>query len=605
MSVSLKQIRNFAIIAHIDHGKSTLADRFIQLCGGLEERQMSSQVLDSMDLERERGITIKAQTVALRYRAADGEIYHLNLIDTPGHVDFSYEVSRSLAACEGALLLVDAAQGVEAQSVATSYAAVEADLEIVPVINKVDLPNADPPKVIQQIEEIIGIDASDCALVSAKTGLGLESLMEQLVRKIPPPQGNRNAPLQALIIDSWFDNYVGVISLVRVMNGVLRKGEKIRIWSTGQAHVVSGVGVFTPKAMASELLSAGEVGYVVAGIKDVHGAPVGDTMTLEAAPCSEALPGFQQVKSRVFAGLFPVQSDDFEALREALERLRLNDAALRFEAESSAALGFGFRCGFLGLLHLEIVQERLEREYDLDLISTAPTVVFEILTTTGDVQMIDNPALLPPASEIAELREPYITASILVPQEYVGPVMQLCIGKRGIQKRMEYLANQVALEYEIPMAEVVYDFFDRLKSISRGYASFDYQFLKFVPGDLVRLDILINKEKVDALSLIVHRDSAQRRGREIVERLQEVIPRQMFEVALQAAIGAQVIARATVKAMRKNVLAKCYGGDISRKRKLLEKQKAGKKRMKQFGAVEIPQEAFLAVLHTGRNRTES
>ena len=605
MSASLSQIRNFAIIAHIDHGKSTLADRFIQLCGGLAEREMSTQVLDSMDLERERGITIKAQTVALQYQAADGRIYHLNLIDTPGHVDFSYEVSRSLAACEGALLLVDAAQGVEAQSVANSYAAIEAGLEVVPVINKIDLPSADPAKVMREIEEIIGIDAEGCALVSAKTGKGLPELMELLIRRIPPPQGDPQAPLQALIIDSWFDNYMGVVSLVRVMNGALPKGAKIRIWSTGRHHLVTEVGTFTPKARARDVLGAGEVGYVIAGIKDVHGAPVGDTVTLESRPCAVALPGFQQVKPRVFAGLFPIRSEDFEGLRDALEKLRLNDAALRFEAESSAALGFGFRCGFLGLLHMEIVQERLEREYGLDLISTAPTVVFEIVTTAGDTRMIDNPALLPPTSTIAEGREPYITASILVPNEFVGPVMQLCVGKRGVQKRIEYLASQVAMEYEIPMAEVVFDFFDRLKSISRGYASFDYQFSRFVPGDLVRLDILINKEKVDALSLIVHRESAQRRGREIVERLQEVIPRQMFEVALQAAIGSQIIARATVKAMRKNVLAKCYGGDITRKRKLLEKQKAGKKRMKQFGAVEIPQEAFLAVLHSGRGKSES
>ncbi len=605
MSSSLSQIRNFAIIAHIDHGKSTLADRFIEMCGGLEVREMSTQVLDSMELERERGITIKAQTATLRYRADDGQFYHLNLIDTPGHVDFSYEVSRSLAACEGALLLVDAAQGVEAQSVANCYSAIEAGLEVVPVINKIDLPNADPPKVMREIEEIIGIDTTGCALVSAKTGHGLRELMELLIRRIPPPTGNPAAPLQALIIDSWFDNYMGVVSLVRVMNGALPKGAKIRIWSTGRTHVATEVGAFTPKASPREALSAGEVGYIIAGIKDVHGAPVGDTVTLESGPCEAPLPGFRQVKPRVFAGLFPTSADDFEDLRDALEKLKLNDAALRFEVESSAALGFGFRCGFLGLLHMEIVQERLEREYGLNLISTAPTVVFEIVTTGGETRMIDNPASLPPPSEIAEVREPYITASILVPNEYVGPVMQLCVGKRGVQKRIEYLANQVAMEYEIPMAEVVFDFFDRLKSISRGYASFDYQFSRFVPGALVRLDILINKEKVDALSLIVHRDSAQRRGREIVERLQKVIPRQMFEVALQAAIGSQIIARATVKAVRKNVLAKCYGGDITRKRKLLEKQKAGKKRMKQFGSVEIPQEAFLAILDSGRGNSES
>ncbi len=605
MNERLSQIRNFAIIAHIDHGKSTLADRFIELCGGLEAREMANQVLDSMDLERERGITIKAQTVCLSYRAANGEVYQLNLIDTPGHVDFSYEGSRSLAACEGALLLVDAAQGVEAQSVANCYAAVEAGLEVVPVINKIDLPSADPPKVKLEIEEIIGIDTDDCALVSAKTGVGVRELMELLIRRIPAPKGDREAALQALIIDSWFDNYVGVVSLVRVINGVLPKSGKLRMWSTGRTYPVAEVGAFTPKATPRPALQAGEVGYVIAGIKDVHGAPVGDTMTLESRLCEAALPGFRQIKPRVFAGLFPVQADDFEALRVALDKLSLNDAALRFEVESSAALGFGFRCGFLGLLHMEIVQERLEREYSLNLISTAPTVVFEIVTTAGETRMIENPASLPPPNEIAEVREPYITASILVPHEFVGPVMQLCVGKRGVQKRIEYLANQVAMEFDIPMAEVVFDFFDRLKSISRGYASFDYQFSRFVPGDLVKLDILINKERVDALSLIVHRDFAQRRGREIVERLREVIPRQMFEVALQAAIGSQIIARSTVKAMRKNVLAKCYGGDVSRKRKLLEKQKAGKKRMKQFGSVEIPQEAFLAILHTGRDSAES
>ena len=605
MSADLRHIRNFAIIAHIDHGKSTLADRFIEMCGGLDAREMGNQVLDSMDLEKERGITIKAQTVSLSFKADDGEVYHMNLIDTPGHVDFSYEVSRSLAACEGALLLVDAAQGVEAQSVANCYSAIDAGLEVVPVINKIDLPSADPPKVRREIEEIIGIDTDGCALVSAKTGLGVTDLMNLLVRRIPAPAGDRQAPLQALIIDSWFDNYVGVVSLVRVVNGTLPRGAKIRMWSTGRTHPVGEVGQFTPKARPCDALRAGEVGYVIAGIKEVHGAPVGDTITLESQQCAAALPGFRQIKPRVFAGLFPVQSDDFEALRVALDKLSLNDAALRFEVESSAALGFGFRCGFLGLLHMEIVQERLEREYNLNLISTAPTVVFEIVTTGGETRLIENPASLPPPNEIAEVREPYIAASILVPHEFVGPVMQLAVGKRGVQKRIEYLANQVAMEYDIPMAEVVFDFFDRLKSVSRGYASFDYQFSRFVPGDLVKLDILINKERVDALSLIVHRESAQRRGREIVERLQEVIPRQMFEVALQAAIGSHVIARATVKAMRKNVLAKCYGGDITRKRKLLEKQKAGKKRMKQFGSVEIPQEAFLAVLNSGRSASES
>jgi GTP-binding protein LepA len=601
MTASQNDIRNFAIIAHIDHGKSTLADRFIEMCGGLEKREMADQVLDSMDLERERGITIKAQTVSLAFNGRDGRNYQLNLIDTPGHVDFSYEVSRSLAACEGALLLVDAAQGVEAQSVANCYAAIEAGLEVVPVINKIDLPSADPPRVMQEIREIIGLDTAGCALVSAKTGQGVRELMDLLIERIPPPAGDRSAPVQALIIDSWFDNYVGVVSLVRVMSGTLPKGAKIRVWSTGRTHYVTEVGVFTPKAAPRELLQAGEVGYVIAGIKDLHGAPVGDTITLDSAPCASALPGFRQIKPRVFAGLFPVQADDFGNLRVALDKLKLNDAALRFEVESSAALGFGFRCGFLGLLHMEIVQERLEREYGLTLITTAPTVVFEIVTTGGHTLMIDNPASLPPPNEIAEVREPYITASILVPHEFVGPVMQLCVGKRGVQKRIEYLANQVAIEYEIPMAEVVFDFFDRLKSISRGYASFDYQFSRFVPGDLVKLDILINKERVDALSLIVHRESAQRRGREIVDRLQKVIPRQMFEVALQAAIGSHIIARATVKAMRKNVLAKCYGGDITRKRKLLEKQKAGKKRMKQFGSVEIPQEAFLAILDTSKD----
>jgi GTP-binding protein LepA len=605
MTSGLDHIRNFAIIAHIDHGKSTLADRFIELCGGLEAREMANQVLDSMDLERERGITIKAQTVSLPFESAGGRVYQINLIDTPGHVDFSYEVSRSLAACEGALLLVDAAQGVEAQSVANCYAAIEAGLEVVPVINKIDLPNADPPKVMREIEEIIGIDTEGCALVSAKTGQGVRELLDLLVRRIPAPKGDRAAPLQALIVDSWFDNYVGVVSLVRVLNGTLPRGAKIRVWSTGRTHLVTEVGAFTPKAKARDALQAGEVGYVIAGIKEVHGAPVGDTITLESRQCAAPLPGFRQIKPRVFAGLFPIQADDFDALRVALDKLSLNDAALRFEVESSAALGFGFRCGFLGLLHMEIVQERLEREYGLNLISTAPTVVFEIVTSDGETRMIDNPSSLPPPGEIAEVREPYITASILVPHEYVGPVMQLCVSKRGVQKRIEYLANQVAMEYDIPMAEVVFDFFDRLKSISRGYASFDYQFSRFVPGDLVKLDILINKERVDALSLIVHRDSAQRRGREIVERLQEVIPRQMFEVALQAAIGSHIIARATVKALRKNVLAKCYGGDVTRKRKLLEKQKAGKKRMKQFGSVEIPQEAFLAILNSGRGTPES
>ena len=597
----LKHIRNFSIIAHIDHGKSTIADRFIQLCGGLTEREMSSQVLDSMDIERERGITIKAQSVTLDYRARDGETYQLNFIDTPGHVDFSYEVSRSLAACEGALLVVDAAQGVEAQSVANCYTAIEQGLEVVPVLNKIDLPSAEPERVCQEIEDIIGIEAHDALRVSAKTGEGIEELLEELVHRIPPPQGDAGAPLQALIIDSWFDNYVGVISLVRIMQGRLRKGDKMQVMSTGRHHLVDQVGVFTPKRQARDSLEVGEVGYIIASIKEIDGVPVGDTITRVDAPASEPLPGFQEMQPRVFAGLFPVSSDDYEAFREALGKLRLNDAALHYEPETSQALGFGFRCGFLGVLHMEIIQERLEREYDLDLITTAPSVIYQVLTTDGEVIDIDNPAKLPPTNKIEEIREPIIQANILVPQDYLGAVITLCVEKRGVQNRMTYHGNQVALGYELPMSEVVLDFFDRLKSVSRGFASFDYSFARFQPASMVKLDILINGEKVDALSVIVHRDQAQYRGRELAEKLKELIPRQMYDVAIQAAIGSNIIARTTVKALRKNVTAKCYGGDITRKRKLLEKQKAGKKRMKQFGKVEIPQEAFLAVLQVGKN----
>ncbi len=596
----MDQIRNFSIIAHIDHGKSTLADRFIQLCGGLQDREMSEQVLDSMDIERERGITIKAQSVSLDYTAVDGETYQLNFIDTPGHVDFSYEVSRSLAACEGALLVVDAAQGVEAQSVANCVTAIDQGLEVLPVLNKIDLGAADPDRVIQEIEDIIGIDAQDAVRVSAKTGSGVPELLEALVRKIPPPRGEPSDPLQALIIDSWFDNYVGVVSLVRVVNGSLKKGSKITVMSTGRSYVADRVGSFTPKMTDRAQLDCGEVGFVIAGIKDIYGAPVGDTLTLSKNACDEPLPGFKQVQPRVFAGLFPVNSDDYEGFREALQKLRLNDAALHFEPETSAALGFGFRCGFLGMLHMEIVQERLEREYDLDLITTAPTVIFEVALTDGETLHVDNPAKLPAANEIDELREPIITASILVPEKHVGAVMKLCIDKRGVQKHLRYLGGQVSLEYEMPLAEIVLDFFDRLKSVSRGFASFDYHFERFEPAALVRLDVLINKEKVDALSIIVHRNMANSRGRDLVDKMRELIPRQMFDVAIQAAIGGQIIARSTVKALRKNVTAKCYGGDVSRKRKLLEKQKAGKKRMKQIGSVEIPQEAFLAVLRVDK-----
>ena len=592
--------RNFSIIAHVDHGKSTLADRLIQLCGGLSDREMQDQVLDSMALERERGITIKAQSVTLYYRAQDGLRYQLNLIDTPGHVDFSYEVSRSLAACDGALLVVDASQGVEAQSVANGYTALEQGVEVVPVINKIDLPSADPPKVIREIEEIIGIAAQDAEKVSAKTGEGVDRLLETIVRRIPAPKGDAGGPLQALIIDSWFDNYVGVVSLVRVMNGRLAVGEKIRVMSTGRSFEVDKLGRFTPKSLASRELAAGDVGFVIAGIKDIDGAPVGDTITLEARPCTAALPGFKQIKPRVFAGLFPVNSEDYESFRDALAKLRLNDSALHYEPEVSGALGFGFRCGFLGLLHMDIVQERLEREYELDLVTSAPTVVYEVALVDGSAEYIDNPAKLPPPNKVAEVREPIITANILVPPEYVGGVLALCSEKRGVQKKMLYLASQVSLQYELPLADVVLDFFDRLKSTSRGYASFDYEFSHFSAAPLVKLDILINGDKVDALSIIVHRDNAYQRGRELVDKMQELIPRQMYEVAVQAAIGSHVIARATVKALRKNVLAKCYGGDITRKRKLLEKQKEGKKRMKQLGHVEIPQDAFLAVLKVGR-----
>ncbi len=596
----MQRIRNFSIIAHVDHGKSTLADRLIQLCGGLADRDMQAQVLDSMDLERERGITIKAQSVTLFYDAKDGERYQLNLIDTPGHVDFSYEVSRSLAACEGALLVVDASQGVEAQSVANCYTAIEQGLEVVPVINKIDLPSADPAKVMREIEEIIGIGAQDACRVSAKTGENVDQLLEALVARIPPPKGDPAAPLQALIVDSWFDNYVGVVSLVRVVNGGIKIGDKIQVMSTGRSWQVDRLGRFTPKPVAVRELAAGEVGFAIAGIKDIYGAPVGDTITLENRPCAAPLPGFKQIQPRVFAGLFPINSEDYESFRDALAKLKLNDSALHYEPEVSTALGFGFRCGFLGLLHMDIVQERLEREYQLELVTSAPTVVYEVGLSGGGSQLVDNPAKLPPPNKVAEIREPIIVANILVPPDYVGSVLQLCEEKRGVQKKMQYLANQVSLQYELPLAEVVLDFFDRLKSSSRGYASFDYEFSRFQAAPLVKLDMMINGDKVDALSIIVHRDNAYHRGRDLVDKMQELIPRQMFEVAIQAAIGTHVIARATVKALRKNVLAKCYGGDISRKRKLLEKQKEGKKRMKQLGQVEIPQEAFLAVLKIGK-----
>lgn len=589
-------IRNFSIIAHIDHGKSTLADRFIQVCGGLEDREMESQVLDSMDLERERGITIKAQSVALDYKARNGETYRLNMIDTPGHVDFSYEVSRSLTASEGALLVVDVSQGVQAQTVANCFTAVELDLEVVPVLNKIDLPSADPDRVISEIEDIIGIEAHDAIRTSAKSGQGIEDILETIVNKIPAPVGDANAPLKALIVDSWFDNYLGTIVLVRIMQGTLKPKEKIRMMVSGNEYETDEVGLFTPKRKRVKALSVGEVGYVIAGIKEVHGARVGDTITHTRQPAAEALPGFKEIKPQVFAGLYPVDSADYDGFREALEKLCLNDASLMFEPETSQALGFGFRCGFLGMLHMEIVQERLEREYNIDLVTTAPTVVYEIKTTSGDTLKMENPAKLPESQKISEFREPIVHATILVPQDYVGAVMGLCVEKRGEQQDMRYMGNQVMLTYNLPLNEIVLDFFDRLKSVSRGYASLDYEFLEFRPSKLIKLDVLINGDKVDALSIIVHQDQAHYRGRELAKRLKEIIPRQMFDVAIQAAIGTKVVSRETVKALRKNVTAKCYGGDITRKRKLLEKQKAGKKRMKQFGSVEIPQEAFLAVL---------
>ena len=596
----ISRIRNFSIIAHVDHGKSTLADRFIQVCGGLSDREMAAQVLDSMELERERGITIKAQSVTLNYAAEDGSDYQLNFIDTPGHVDFSYEVSRSLAACEGALLVVDAAQGVEAQSVANCYTAVEQGLEVIPVINKIDLPAADPERVRHQIEDIIGIDASAALLVSAKTGDGIREILEAIVARIPAPEGDPEAPLQALIVDSWFDNYLGVNSLVRIKQGQLAKGEKIRIMSSGEEYQADQIGIFTPKRTASKVLGCGQVGFIAAGIKEIHGAPVGDTITHARRQADRALPGFKPLKPRVFAGMFPVDSSDYPDLREALEKLQLNDSALHFEPETSAALGFGFRCGFLGMLHMEIVQERLEREYDLDLITTAPTVIYEVAMTDGEVVTLDNPAGMPAVNKIDEIREPIITANLLLPQDYLGAVIGLCEEKRGLQKDMRFLGGQVQLTYELPMSEVVMDFFDRLKSVSRGFASFEYEFTRFQAGPFVRLDLLINGERVDALSAIVHREQAERRGRDLAERMRELIPRQMFDVAIQAATGNQIIARSTVKALRKNVTAKCYGGDATRKRKLLEKQKAGKRRMKQVGRVEIPQEAFLAVLRTDK-----
>ncbi|QER93798.1 elongation factor 4 [Xanthomonas phaseoli pv. dieffenbachiae] len=595
-SDSMRNIRNFSIIAHVDHGKSTLADRIIQLCGGLQAREMEAQVLDSNPIERERGITIKAQSVSLPYTAKDGQTYHLNFIDTPGHVDFSYEVSRSLAACEGALLVVDAAQGVEAQSVANCYTAVEQGLEVVPVLNKIDLPTADVDRAKAEIEAVIGIDAEDAVAVSAKTGLNIDLVLEAIVHRIPPPKPRDTDKLQALIIDSWFDNYLGVVSLVRVMQGEIKPGSKILVMSTGRTHLVDKVGVFTPKRKELPALGAGEVGWINASIKDVHGAPVGDTLTLAGDPAPHALPGFQEMQPRVFAGLFPVDAEDYPDLREALDKLRLNDAALRFEPESSEAMGFGFRCGFLGMLHMEIVQERLEREYNLDLISTAPTVVYEVLKTDGTIVNMDNPAKLPQLNLVQEIREPIIRANVLTPEEYIGNIIKLCEEKRGTQIGINYLGSQVQISYELPMAEVVLDFFDKLKSVSRGYASLDYHFVRFDAGPFVRVDVLINGDKVDALSLIVHRSHADRRGRELCEKMKDLIPRQMFDVAIQAAIGSQIISRSTVKAMRKNVLAKCYGGDVSRKKKLLEKQKEGKKRMKQVGRVEIPQEAFLAVL---------
>ena len=592
----MQHIRNFSIIAHIDHGKSTLADRIIHLCGGLSDREMEAQVLDSMDIERERGITIKAQTAALNYKARDGQIYNLNLIDTPGHVDFSYEVSRSLSACEGALLVVDASQGVEAQTVANCYTALDLGVEVVPVLNKIDLPSANPDNAIAEIEDVIGIDAHDAVHCSAKTGLGVQDVLESLIVKVPPPKGDVNAPLQALIVDSWFDNYVGVVMLVRIVNGTLKPKDKILFMATGAQHLTEHVGVFTPKSQDRESLSAGQVGFVIAGIKELKDAKVGDTVTLVAKPASAPLPGFKEIQPQVFAGLFPVESNQYEALRDSLEKLKLNDAALQYEPEVSQALGFGFRCGFLGLLHMEIVQERLEREFDMDLITTAPTVIYEVLMKDGTILMVDNPSKLPDMSKTEDIREPIVAVNLYMPQEYVGAVITLCTQKRGVQIDMSYHGKQVLLKYEMPMGEIVLDFFDKLKSVSRGYASMDYEFKEYRSADVVKVDMLINSEKVDALSIIVHRANSQYRGREVAAKMRELIPRQMFDVAIQAAIGANIISRENVKALRKNVLAKCYGGDISRKRKLLEKQKAGKKRMKQVGSVEIPQEAFLAIL---------
>ena len=599
--MNMKNIRNFSIIAHIDHGKSTLSDRLIQTCGGLSDREMAAQVLDSMDLERERGITIKAQSVTLNYKAKDGETYQLNFIDTPGHVDFSYEVSRSLAACEGALLVVDAGQGVEAQTLANCYTAIEMDLEVVPILNKIDLPAADPERVAEEIEDIVGIDAMEAVRCSAKTGVGIEDVLEEIVHKIPAPEGDPDAPLQALIIDSWFDNYLGVVSLVRVKNGVIKKGDKIKVMSTGQSYNVDRLGIFTPKQEDTTELKTGEVGWVVCAIKDILGAPVGDTLTHHHNSATEVLPGFKKVKPQVYAGLFPISSDDYEAFRDALGKLSLNDASLFYEPENSTALGFGFRCGFLGLLHMEIIQERLEREYDLDLITTAPTVVYEVLQTNGETVYVDSPSKLPPISNISEIREPIAECNMLVPQEFLGNVITLCVEKRGVQTNMVYHGNQIALTYEIPMGEVVLDFFDRLKSTSRGYASLDYGFKRFQTADMVRVDIMINGDRVDALALIVHKDNAPYRGRELVEKMKDLIPRQQFDIAIQAAIGNHIIARSTVKQLRKNVLAKCYGGDVSRKKKLLQKQKEGKKRMKSLGNVEVPQEAFLAILHVGKD----
>ena len=598
----MKHIRNFSIIAHIDHGKSTLSDRLISTCGGLSDREMESQVLDSMDIERERGITIKAQSVTLDYKAKDGETYQLNFIDTPGHVDFSYEVSRSLAACEGALLVVDAGQGVEAQTLANCYTAMEMDLEVVPILNKIDLPAAEPDRVAEEIEDIVGIDATEAVRCSAKTGLGIDLVLEEIVRCIPPPEGDPDAPLQALIIDSWFDNYQGVVSLVRIKQGQIKVGDKMKVMSTGLVHLVGKVGYFTPKQKETGILKAGEVGYVIAGIKDILGAPVGDTLTINGNEAVEALAGFKRVQPQVYAGLFPVSSDDYESFRDALTKLSINDASLFYEPENSSALGFGFRCGFLGLLHMEIIQERLEREYDIDLITTAPTVVYEVETNDHKVHYVDSPAKLPAVNDIFEIREPIAECNILVPQEYLGNVITLCIDKRGVQTKMDYHGKQVALTYLIPMGEVVMDFFDRLKSTSRGYASLEYNFEKFLASDMVRVDVLINGDRVDALALITHRDNSETYGRDLVDKMKELIPRQMFNIAIQAAIGGKIIARSTVKQLTKNVLAKCYGGDISRKKKLLKKQKEGKKRMKSVGNVDIPQEAFLAVLHIGKDK---